>query len=127
VRNFSVKAAKDFIRNELAAAGQVDATLAARDIAARKHEAAAGEMWIALRAELADRKIDHEAWCRKNLGVSSRSMEHRAYLHRHWDAYASARRNDDSHQHGLVYAIALVRHQLNISAMKGKPFHSVAI
>jgi DNA modification methylase len=54
-------------------------------------------------------------------------MEHRAYLHRHWDVYASARRQDDSHQHGLVYAIALVRHQLNISAMKGKPFHSVAI
>ena len=72
-------------------------------------------------------KSTTKAWCRKHLGVSSRSMEHRAYLHRHWDVYVSARRNDDTHQHGLVHATALVRHQLNISAMKGKPFHLVAV
>jgi site-specific DNA-methyltransferase (adenine-specific) len=96
-----------------------------RDIAARKHEAAAGEMWIALKAELANRQIDHEAWCRKNLGVTARSMEHRAYLHRHWDTYATARKEDDANQHGLVYAIGLVRHQLNIGATKGKTFHFV--
>jgi len=122
--NFSVKAACEFIKNELAAAGQADAMLMARDIAARKHEAAAGEMWIALKADLIERKIDPEMWCRKHLGVSARSMEHRAYLHRHWNTYLAARSADDSKQHGLVYAIGLVRHELNRVKMKGKGFHS---
>src|ERR1017187_8274189 len=85
--NFSVKAACEFIKKELAAAGQADAMLMARDIAARKHEAAAGEMWIALKADLIERNIDPEIWGRKHLGVSVRSMEHRAYLHRHWSTY----------------------------------------
>jgi len=126
LRNFSLKAAKDFIKLELVAAGQADSTLVTRDIAARKHEAAAGEMWIALRAELVERKIDAEIWCRRNLGVSLRSMEHRAFLHRHWDIFLAARKQGLQEQHGLVHAMALIRHRLNIAKAERKPFHLVA-
>jgi hypothetical protein len=73
VQNFSLKAAKDYIKKELAAANAADVTLVARDIAARRHEAAAGEMWIALKSEFSERKIDAEVWSRKHLGVSSRA------------------------------------------------------
>jgi site-specific DNA-methyltransferase (adenine-specific) len=126
LRNFSLKAAKDFIKLELVAAGQADSTLVTRDIAARKHEAAAGEMWIALRAELVERKIDAEIWCRRNLGVSLRSMEHRAFLHRHWDIFLAARKQGIHEQHGLVHAMALIRHRLNIAKAERKPFHLIA-
>ena len=125
MQNFSLKAAKDYIKKELAAANAADITLVARDIAARRHEAAAGEMWIALKTEFSERKIDAEVWSRKHLGVSSRSMEHRAYLHRHWDTYVAARRPDSTDQHGLVHAIALIRHNLNVIQSKGKTFHSI--
>jgi DNA modification methylase len=84
-------------------------------------------MWIGLKAELIERNIDPEMWCRKHLGVSARSMEHRAYLYRHWNTYLAARQADDSKQHGLVHAIGLVRHELNRIKMKGKGFHSSTI
>ncbi len=109
------------MRRELAAAQTSDAGLMDQDIAARRHEAAAGEAWATVKDELATKGIKADEWCRKNLDVTARSMDRRLFLFKHWNLYETARRQQDDGLYGMVYAVALIRQVLAKNAMKSQP------
>lgn len=118
----SLRSAQSFIRRELAAASDEEGSIRARDLTAREHEARAGEAWLAVKAELARRDIDADGWCRNQLGVTMRSMEHRAYLHKHWAVYKAAwLQAPQEGMHGLVYALALIRRELGRTVRAAMP------
>jgi hypothetical protein len=118
----SLRSAQAFIRRELAAASDEEGSIRARDLAAREHEARAGEVWLTVKTELARRNIAADGWCRNQLGITMRSMEHQAYLHKHWTVYKAAwLQAPQDGMHGLVYALALIRREVGRTVRAAMP------
>jgi DNA modification methylase len=123
--SISLRRLADDLRREFAAAHRLDGQLVDRDIAARRHEAAAGRMWASKRAriqsELENLGITENAWCKQELGCNIGTMRCRVQLAKGWDAYERNRRSAGNNgQCGLYYGLSLIRVQPGSAMTTGR-------
>ena len=107
MHNWTLRAAKTYVINELRAAEQ-------SELQALRHLRNAGEEWIKIKQELGDRGLNIADWCKTHMPVSRQWLDRHAELAKGWRKFLSARKwaNDVGYtsrrESGLDYALELM-------------------
>jgi site-specific DNA-methyltransferase (adenine-specific) len=88
-KNLSLHAERDAICKELKAAQAAEMTM-------YRHLRNAGEHWIAVKAELGDRRLNISQWARENLPIGRQWMDRHSELFKRWAEFVEAKKWADS-------------------------------